>query len=174
MAQYAEPETMFMVDGLIQLGADQDISLLLQRLMAGNRVGQSFSFWFSERPLMSDGSVDIHALKILQIFFLQKFEVALGVSISIQKQSAVGGMIMLFMKILEVGVRQVGRTLRVSPRFISVWSGREKGMSQLAVNTTFRTGELAFHLIQHHPFINNFTFRAVQFIMPAFLLEGFL
>ena len=49
MAQYAESETMFVVDGLIQLVADQDISLLLQRLMAGNRVGQAFSFRFPER-----------------------------------------------------------------------------------------------------------------------------
>ena len=49
MAQYAEPETMFMVDGLIQFVADQDKSLLLRRLMAGNRVGQTFSFRFPER-----------------------------------------------------------------------------------------------------------------------------
>ena len=163
-----------MVDGLIQLVAQQNISLLLQRLMAGNRVGQAFPFRFPERSLVSNRSVDVYTSKILQIFFLQKFEVALSVAISIQKQSAVGGMVMLFMKTLKVRVRQVGNRFRISSRFIPVWSRREKGMSQLAVDTTFRIGELAFHLIQHHAFINNFIFRAVQFIMPAFLLEGFL
>ncbi len=47
-------------------------------------------------------------------------------------------------------------------------------MGQLAVNATFWTGELAFHLIQHHPFINNFIFRIIQFIVPAFLFKSFL
>ncbi len=108
-----------------------------------------------------------------QIFLVDKVQVGIHITVSIQINVTVGGMIVFFMECFKPLLGQIRDKVGISAGFIGIRGIRIQGFLNFCKKNLLRRGISSFHFIIYNAFVSKRLILILQFVMPALLHHGF-
>ena len=108
-----------------------------------------------------------------QIVLVKPLKLLGHITVSIQENVTIRGMIIAAMEIQKLLTGQIRNKLRVSAGLIGIGGIRVKGVQNLPLQYALRGGKRALHLIVDHAVQSQVAVLAVHLVMPALLAENF-
>ena len=90
---------------------------------------------------------------------LEKLQFVFQWGVTIDKEHAVGRMVVVFMKVAELLIAQIGNIFRITARFMGIGRAGHQTAEDMVKDIANRVGESPFHLIVHHALILEGLFR---------------